>query len=131
METTTVAKDKQTLVIGGLVRDDLVINEKKIPFLGDIPFIGWLFKSQSRVSVKLNLLVFLTPTIVTDEVDMVELNARKSAELGTLQRESRIEEATRLKQDVLEKLERQNGTPSTIPNTADPSAPLQQPVRPE
>jgi general secretion pathway protein D len=131
METTTVAKDKQTLVIGGLVRDDLVINEKKIPFLGDIPFIGWLFKSQSRVSVKLNLLVFLTPTIVTDEVDMVELNARKSAELGTLQRESRIEEATRLKQDVLEKLERQNGTPSPIPNTADPSAPLQQPVRPE
>jgi len=131
METTTVAKDQQTIVIGGLVRDDLVINEKKVPFLGDIPFIGWLFKSQSRASVKLNLLVFLTPTIVTDEVDMVELNARKSAELGTLQRESRIEEATKLKQDVLEKLERQNGTPLPVPNTADPSAPPQQPVRPE
>jgi general secretion pathway protein D len=131
METTTVAKDKQTIVIGGLVRDDLVINEKKVPFLGDIPFLGWLFKSQSRASVKLNLLVFLTPTIVTDEVDMVELNARKSAELGTLQRESRIEEATRLKQDVLEKLERQNGTPLPVPNTVDPPAPLQQPVRPE
>ncbi len=131
METTTVAKDKQTLVIGGLVRDDLVINERKVPLLGDIPFLGWLFRFQSRASVKLNLLVFLTPTIVTDELDMVELNARKSAELGTLQRESRIEEATRLKQDVLEKLERQNGTPSPIPNTADPSAPLQQPVRPE
>ncbi|TKB65553.1 MAG: hypothetical protein E8D47_07715 [Nitrospira sp.] len=131
METTTVAKDQQTIVIGGLVRDDLVINEKKVPLLGDIPFLGWLFKSQTRSSVKLNLLVFLTPTIVTDELDMVELNARKSAELGTLQRESRIEEATRLKQDVLEKLERQNGTPAPIPNTADPSAPLQQPVRPE
>ena len=131
METTTVAKDQQTLVIGGLVRDDLVINERKVPLLGDIPFLGWLFRFQSRASVKLNLLVFLTPTIVTDELDMVELNARKSAELGTLQRESRIEEATRLKQDVLEKLERQNGTPSPIPNTADPSAPLQQPVRPE
>jgi hypothetical protein len=62
---------------------------------------------------------------------MVELNARKSAELGTLQRESRIEEATRLKQDVLEKLERQNGIPLPVPNTVDPSAPLQQPVRPE
>jgi general secretion pathway protein D len=131
METTTVAKDQQTIVIGGLVRDDLVINERKVPLLGDIPFLGWLFRFQSRASVKLNLLVFLTPTIVTDELDMVELNARKSAELGTLQRESRIEEATRLKQDVLEKLERPNGTPSSIPNTADPSAPLQQPVRPE
>ncbi len=131
METTTVAKDQQTLVIGGLVRDDLVINERKVPLLGDIPFLGWLFRFQSRASIKLNLLVFLTPTIVTDEVDMVELNARKSAELGTLQRESRIEEATRLKQDVLEKLERQNGIPLPVPNTVDPSAPLQQPVRPE
>ena len=62
---------------------------------------------------------------------MVELNARKSAELGTLQRESRIEEPTKLKQDVLEKLERQNGTPRPLPNIADPSAPLQPPVKPE
>ncbi len=131
METTTIAKDQQTLVIGGLVRDDLVLNEKKIPFLGDIPFIGWLFKSESRASVKLNLLVFLTPTIVSDEVDVVELNARKSAELGTLQRENRIEEPTKLKQEVLEKLERPNGTPHPLPNTGDPSTPLQPPVRPE
>ena len=131
METTTIAKDQQTIVIGGLVRDDLVLNEKKVPFLGDIPFIGWLFKSESRASVKLNLLVFLTPTIVNDEADVVELNARKSAELGTLQRESRIEEPTKLKQDVLEKLERPNGTPRPLPNTVDPSAPLQPPVRPE
>jgi len=131
METTTIAKNQQTIVIGGLVRDDLVLNEKKIPFLGDIPFIGWLFKSENRASVKLNLLVFLTPTIVNDEADVVELNARKSAELGTLQRENRIEEPTRLKQDVLEKLERPNGTPRPLPNTVDPSAPLQPPVRPE
>ena len=61
----------------------------------------------------------------------MELNARKSAELGTLQRESQIEEPTRLKQEVLEKLERQNGTPRTLPNTVDPSVPLQPPVQPE
>jgi general secretion pathway protein D len=131
METTTIAKDQQTIVIGGLVRDDIVLNEKKIPFLGDIPLIGWLFKSQNRVTSKLNLLVFLTPTIVTDEADVAELNARKSSELGTLQRESRIEEPTKLKQDVLEKLDRQNGAPRSLPNTVDPSAPLQPPVRPE
>ncbi|MEI8013787.1 MAG: secretin N-terminal domain-containing protein [Nitrospira sp.] len=131
METTTIAKDQQTLVIGGLVRDDIVLNEKKIPFLGDIPFIGWLFKSQSRASVKLNLLVFLTPTVVSDEADVVELNARKSAELGTLQRESRIEEPTKLKQEVLEKLERPNATPHPLPNTGDPATPFQPPVRPE
>jgi len=131
METTTIAKDQQTIVVGGLVRDNIVINERKVPLLGDIPFLGWLFKFQSRQIVKLNLLVFLTPTLVRDEADMVELNARKSAELGTLQRESQIEEPTRLKQEVIEKLDRQNGTPRTLPNTIDPSVPLQPPVQPE
>jgi len=131
METTTIAKDQQTIVIGGLVRDDLVINERKVPLLGDIPFLGWLFRFQSRSSVKLNLLVFLTPTLVRDETDIVELNARKSAELGTLQRENRIEEPTKLKQDVFEKLERPNGTPRPLPNTVDPSAPLQPSIQPE
>jgi general secretion pathway protein D len=131
METTTIAKDQQTIVIGGLVRDNITISERKVPLLGDIPFLGWLFKFQSRQTEKLNLLVFLTPTLVRDEVDMVELNARKSAELGTLQRENRIEEPTRLKQDVLEKLERPNGTTRSLPNPVDPSTPVQPPVRPE
>jgi general secretion pathway protein D len=112
------------------VRDNITLNEQKIPFLGDIPFLGWLFKTQTRQVDKLNLLVFLTPTVVRDEVDMVELNARKSLDLGALQRENRIEEPTRLKQDVLEKLERPNGTPHPPPNT-DSTPPLQSPARPE
>ncbi len=131
METTTIARDMQTLVIGGLVRDNIVLVENKIPFFGDIPLLGWLFRSQSRQINKFNLLVFLTPQIVRDEIDMVELNARKAKELNVLQRDSHIEEPTRLKQDVLEKLERPNGTPRPLPNTIDPSAPLQPPVRPE
>lgn len=131
METTTIAKDQQTIVVGGLVQDNIILTENKVPFLGDIPFLGWLFKTQSKQVNKLSLLVFLTPTLVRDESDMVELNARKSADLGTLQRENRIEEPTRLKQEVLEKLERPNGTPRPLPNTVDPSAPLQPPVRPE
>ena len=131
METTTIAKDQQTILIGGLVRDNITLNENKVPLLGDIPLLGWLFRFQSRQTDKLSLLVFLTPTLVRDEADMVELNARKSADLGTLQRENRIEEPTRLKQEVLEKLERPNGAPRPLPNTAEPSAPLQPPVRPE
>jgi len=131
METTTIAKDMQTLVIGGLVRDNILMTENKIPFFGDIPLLGWLFRTQSRQTNKLNLLVFLTPHIVRDETDMVELNARKAKELNVLQRDSHIEEPTKLKQDVLEKLERQDGTPRPLPNTVDPSAPLQPPVQPE
>jgi len=106
METTTIARDGQTLVVGGLVRDNVTISESKIPFLGDIPLLGWFFRFQSRQQEKLNLLVFLTPSLVRDEVDMVELNARKAAELNALQRENRIEEPTKLKQETLEKLQR-------------------------
>jgi len=121
MDTTTIAKDAQTLVIGGLVRDNTILTESKIPLLGDIPFLGWLFRSQSNQTQKLNLLVFLTPHLVKSEVDMVELNSRKSAELSTLQRENRIEEPNRIKQDVLEKLERPNAIPRPVPNREDPS----------
>lgn len=106
METTTIAKDQQTLVVGGLVRDNVTLSERKVPLLGDIPLLGWLFRFQSRQTEKLNLLVFLTPQLVRDETDMVELNARKARELNALQRENRLEEPTRLKQEVLERLER-------------------------
>ena len=126
METTTIAKDGQTLVVGGLVRDNLTLSERKVPLLGDIPLLGWLFRFQSRQSEKLNLLVFLTPSLVRDEVDMVDLNARKSAELNSLQRENRVEEPTRLKQDVIEKLQR----PTTQPPPTHPTQPTEPLVLP-
>jgi len=125
METTTIAKDLQTLVIGGLVRDNLLLTENKIPLLGDIPFLGWLFRSQSRQIQKLNLLVFLTPQLVRDEIDMVELNTKKARELSTLQRETRIEEPTRVKQDELEKLERPTGPSRPIQSNNGPPVPAQ------
>ncbi len=115
METTTVAHDQQTLVIGGLVRDNVTVNERKIPLLGDIPFIGWLFRSQTKQTEKLNLLVFLTPHIIKDETDMVELNSRKAAEVGTLQRENRVEDPTKLKQQILERLEKNGQAPVPAP----------------
>jgi len=130
METTTIAKDGQTLVVGGLVRDNITISERKVPLLGDIPLLGWLFKFQSRQTEKLNLLVFLTPTLVKDEIDMVELNQRKSSELNTLQRENRVEEPTRLKQEVIEKLQRPANS-SRPSSQTDPSGPVVIPSKPE
>ncbi|MBX3305414.1 MAG: hypothetical protein KF751_05100 [Nitrospira sp.] len=115
METTTVAQDQQTIVVGGLVRDNITLSEKKIPLLGDIPWLGWLFKSQNRQTEKLNLLVFLTPHLVRDEADMAELNARKARDVNTLQRENRIEEPTKLKQDLLERLEPHSVVPQVSP----------------
>jgi general secretion pathway protein D len=126
METTTIAKDLQTLVVGGLVRDNILITENKVPLLGDIPLLGWLFRSQSHQKQKLNLLVFLTPQLVRDETDMVELNARKARELSTLQRDSRVEEPTKVKQEVLEKLERANGPNRLSPTNSELPTPAQQ-----
>lgn len=117
METTTIAKDNQTIVVGGLVRDNVTLSERKVPFLGDIPWLGWLFRFQSRQTEKLNLLVFLTPQLVRDENDMIELNQRKAKELNTLQRDNRIEEPTKLKQDVIEHLD------PPVPNQATPANP--------
>ncbi|NGZ59150.1 MAG: hypothetical protein CV081_01435 [Nitrospira sp. LK265] len=122
METTTVAQDQQTLVIGGLVRDNITLSEQKIPLLGDLPWIGWLFKSQNRATEKLNLLVFLTPHVVRDQSDMIELNARKARDANSLQRENRIEEPTRLKQEMLERLE--------LPSTAPPPSSTERPIKP-
>jgi general secretion pathway protein D len=116
METTTIAQDQQTLVIGGLVRDNITLSEKKIPLLGDIPWLGWLFKSQNRQTEKLNLLVFLTPHLIRDDADMAELNARKARDVNSLQRDNRIEEPTRLKQDMLERLEPPAIMPQGSPN---------------
>ncbi len=92
METTTVAQDQQTLVVGGLVRDNITLSERKVPLLGDIPWLGWLFKTQTRTTEKLNLLVFLTPHLVRDDANVIELNSRKAKDINSLQRDNRIED---------------------------------------
>jgi len=62
--TSVVVWDGQTIVLGGLIREDLVKYEDKIPFLGDIPLIGRLFRSEGEYSQKKNLLIFVTARLV-------------------------------------------------------------------
>lgn len=129
METTTVAKDGQTLVVGGLVRDNVVMNERKVPFLGDIPWLGWFFRFQSKVSEKLNLLVFLTPHLIRDEIDVVDLNRRKAQESNVVQRQNRIDEPTGAQRQILEQLMPKTVPPAdTLPEGAEPAdAPVLRP----
>ena len=113
METITIVPDQQTVVLGGLVRDNVTFNERKVPLLGDIPLLGWLFKSRSQQTEKVNLLVFLTPTVVRDRVDMVDIGARKRGEMEPLLKENQIDESP----DVTRTLDRllTAGPPDTIP----------------
>ncbi len=81
-KTSVVVKDSQTVVIGGLMeeREDVRIN--KIPILGDIPVLGWLFKNKSRQKTKTNLLVFLTPHIVKEAEQLMKLSNDKRTEFA-------------------------------------------------
>ena len=64
IETTVVVDDGQVLVLGGLIKDEYSDNASKVPLLGDIPYLGNLFKSQERTRKKTNLMVFLKPIVM-------------------------------------------------------------------
>ncbi len=69
IETTILAEDRQTIVLGGLIQDDQNESESKVPLLGDIPGLGILFRSRSKTNAKTNLLVFLRPTVLRSKED--------------------------------------------------------------
>lgn len=79
-KTTVVARDQQSVVIGGLIQDRTVNSVEKIPLLGDIPVLGRLFRSTSKKKQKTNLLLFLTPYIVRDQADFRRIFERKMKE---------------------------------------------------
>ncbi len=66
IESQVMIPDGNTLVMGGLVQDNPNATYTKVPFLGDIPGLGWAFHSESKNMTKDNLIIFLTPTIVRD-----------------------------------------------------------------
>lgn len=78
--TTVMVKDRHTLVLGGLMQDNDNVTVSKVPFLGDIPVIGWAFKKRSIEQRKTNLLIFITPSIVTNVAEAAELTLQKKGE---------------------------------------------------
>ncbi|MBI5592252.1 MAG: type II secretion system secretin GspD [Deltaproteobacteria bacterium] len=63
--TTVLVQDANTVVIGGLIDDSLSMTEYKVPCIGDVPGLGWLFKSRAKNREKTNLFVFMTPHVVS------------------------------------------------------------------
>jgi type IV pilus secretin PilQ/predicted competence protein len=64
LDSNVLIKSGDTLAIGGLLQDEVVKSRTKIPMLGDVPLLGYLFSSRSNIRTKRNLLVFVTPTII-------------------------------------------------------------------
>lgn len=80
IKTQIVARDQSTIVIGGLIQDRATKTVKKIPILGSLPIIGWLFRDTETTKQKTNLLLFLTPYIIRDESDYRRIFERKRKE---------------------------------------------------
>src|SRR5207248_450800 len=78
--TTVMARDQETVVLGGLIQERLTRSVSKVPVLGSLPLLGWLFRSESTKKQKTNLLLFLTPYIIRDQGDVRRIFERKMAE---------------------------------------------------
>jgi general secretion pathway protein D len=81
-KTSIVVKDKETVVIGGLIQDTEEENIQKMPFLGDIPILGWLFKTKSKTRKKTNLMILLTPHIIKDAADLATVSDDQRIKFG-------------------------------------------------
>lgn len=80
VETVVLAKNKQTVVIGGLIDDQATISTQKVPLLGDIPVLGSLFRNRVTTKQKSNLLVFITPYIIRERKDYLAILKKKIEE---------------------------------------------------
>lgn len=90
-DTVVVTPDGQTVVIGGLMRNDLSDSENKIPVLGDIPVLGNLFKRKTKSNVKTELLIFLTPHIVNMPAQLAALGEKERSQITVPDSESERE----------------------------------------
>ncbi|MEJ2360638.1 MAG: type II secretion system secretin GspD [Gammaproteobacteria bacterium] len=77
IKTSVLVDDGQIIVLGGLIKDDLTQTEQKVPGLGDIPLLGWLFRYEKTEKIKTDLMVFLHPTILKDKKTMLSLTSSK------------------------------------------------------
>jgi len=79
-KTTVVVQNDQTVVIGGLMEERREEKINKVPLLGDIPLLGWLFKNKSYEKKKINLFVFLSPHVIEDAERLAELTEEKKTQ---------------------------------------------------
>jgi Type II secretory pathway, component PulD len=80
VESTVVVKDNQTIVLGGLIGETDTEVETKVPILGDLPLLGALFRGRNKEERKTNLLIFLTPHIISEPADLEEVYRVKVAQ---------------------------------------------------
>ncbi|MFC1886319.1 type II secretion system secretin GspD [Thermodesulfobacteriota bacterium] len=85
IDTTVIVKDKNTVVIGGLIDDSVTETDYRVPCLGDIPIFGWIARSTSKSAEKTNLYVFLTPRVVQDSKEARAIYENKKKQIDAVE----------------------------------------------
>jgi general secretion pathway protein D len=101
-KTTVVVKSGETVVIGGMIQDDSESGTYKVPLLGDIPLLGWLFKSRSNAGKRTNLFVFITPRIIEQPEDARKIKEEKMDYMRIIQ-EGTIKDTPARRKEAKEK----------------------------
>ncbi len=102
-KTTVTIKDGETVVIGGMIEDNSSKGTYKVPLLGDIPILGWLFKSRSTSFDRTNLFVFITPRIIRNPQDAAKIHEDKKDYMKTIHEGTIKNEPVRKKESGDEK----------------------------
>ena len=126
IENTVVVDDGAILVLGGLIEDRFVTTKSKVPILGDIPFIGALFRSESRERRRTNLMVFLRPVVLRDADSANRLSLDRYDQIRGEQKMSQPEPSLMLpinESPVLPPLRPQRDAPLGAPPVTPPLGP--------
>ena len=87
-DTVVSVKNGETIILGGIIRNSVSSTTNKVPILGDIPLLGQLFRTNSKISNKTELLVLLTPRIVKDEDEARQLRLNETKKLSQLNQDA-------------------------------------------
>jgi len=79
IKTSVIAEDGEIIVLGGLIKEKIARDQDKIPGFGDLPLLGWLFRSKTDQFEKINLIIFIRPTIIRTKADLERINERASS----------------------------------------------------
>lgn len=116
--TTIVANDSQTVVIGGLISDKEEKAVKKVPLLGDVPLVGYLFRDTQVIKEKTNLLLFLTPHIIREPADMTRVSVARNNQRKAFNKANGIPESKALYDYELDKGLNMAPPPSSVKKPA-------------
>jgi general secretion pathway protein D len=126
IDTQILIADGQTVVLGGLIKDDVQVGSTRVPLLGSIPLVGRLFRNETSTKLKTNLLVFIRATVIRDDKVMEGATAEKYQTIRDLQIKSRRQEGFKSIPVLPEWKDTQlKESPTTVEPTNEPTTEVQ------